>query len=396
MSIGSARRAALAAQGFSRARPEGSINTGHIRRVVRQLGLLQLDFVNVLVPAHQLVLFSRLGPFDTRRFDKAIYGNGQFTEHWAHEASIVPISSWPLLQYRRASYRPWTNSPIMRFKGRRKYLEQIIEIIEESGPLTSRDLPQVPGPKRRPGDWHRSVPRAALEYHFGFGKIAVKQRLSNFQRVYDLAERLIEPNHFGAELPLEDQRRELLRLAGHASGIATVLDLADYYRMTARDAAPRVQELVEAGELEEVAVEGWEMPAYLSTRLRVPRQLSASSLLSPFDPVVWFRPRSERLFDFHYRIEIYVPAAKRKWGYYCLPFLLGERIVARVDLKAERKISVLQVLASHPEPDIDVDHVVTSLAKELRALADWLGLDTVKVSRRGKLAQALAGATKKV
>jgi uncharacterized protein YcaQ len=220
--------------------------------------------------------------------------------------------------------------------------------------------------------------------------VAVADRLPNFQRVYDLPERLFDPLHLEMRVSREDAQRELLRRAAESYGIGTMRDFADYYRMSPRDAAPRVAELCEAGEIVPVEVEGWNEPAYLSKAARVPRKLSCATLLSPFDPVVWFRPRAERLFGFHYRIEIYVPAAKRKWGYYVLPFLLDERIVARVDLKADRKNKALLVLATHKEDNIDESRCVEYLARELWSLASWLDLDRVKVSRRGVFARRLA------
>ena len=390
ISLPEARRVALAAQGFDRSRPTSTINSGHIRRVIERLGLLQLDYVNVLVPAHLMVLFSRLGPYDTCRFHSLVYQGRNFTEQWAHEASIVPADLWPVLQHRREDYRPYPNSPIMKLKGKAKYLKEVLEITRRNSPVTAQDMPDFEGPKRKPGDWHRSVPRWALDYHFGRGDVAVANRLPNFQRVYDLPERLIDDHHREQTLSRAGAQRELLRRATIASGVATLHDLADYYRMSPKEAAPRLVELIEAGEVVEVAVDGWSAPAYLAKGARIPRNISGSSLLSPFDPVVWFRPRAERLFDFHYRIEIYVPAAKRKWGYYVLPFLLDDRIVARVDLKADRKNCTLLVLATHAENNIDEDRTASKLAGELRQLADWLQLERIKVSRRGPLARRLA------
>lgn len=381
---------ALAAQGFDKQRPAGNVNAGHIRRTIQRLGLLQLDYVNVLIPAHYLVVFSRLGPYDMSRFNQLVYQGGDFTEQWAHEASIVPVDLWPALEYRRNDYKPYPNSPIMKLKGRSKYLSQVHELIKEKAPLTTQDLPPFEGPKRRPGDWHRSVPRWALEYHFGVGNVAVRDRLPNFQRVYDLPERLIDPEHLERPMTREEGQNALILRAAKAMGIGTLHDLADYYRMSPRDAALRVAGLVESGELSEVEVEGWEAPGYIVRGARLPRSIKHASLLSPFDPVVWCRPRAQRLFDFHYRIEIYVPAAKRRWGYYVLPFLLDDRIVARVDLKADRKNSALLVLASHAEDDIDQDKAIDGLSNELRDLATWLGLERIKVSRRGAFARALA------
>ncbi len=384
-----ARRIALAAQGFDRPRPENGVDIRHIRRVIRQLGLLQLDFVNVLVPAHYLVLYSRLGGYDRERLHRLVYRRREFTEQWAHEASIVPTELWPLLEYRRRDYRPWPGSPITKLKNKSRYLKQVIELISDNGAATSQDMPPMRDPERRPGDWHRSLPRWALECHFGSGRVAVADRLPNFQRVYDLPERVIAGKYLGNKVSRSNAQRELLRLAARSSGIATLHDLADYYRMSPPEAAPRIKELVDSGDLCQVEVEGWQAPAFLFNGARLPRKLHCASLLSPFDPLIWFRPRAARLFDFHYRIEIYVPAHKRKWGYYVLPFLLDERIVARVDLKAERKAKQLLVLAAHREAGIDENRSVEHLAEELRSLADWLGLERVKVTPRGSFARRL-------
>ena len=396
ISLAQARRIALAAQGFDRPRPQGGVDIRHLRRAIRQMGLLQLDFVNVLVPAHYLVLYSRLGAYDRARLHHLVYQRREFTEQWAHEASIVPIELWPLLEFRRQDYRPWPNSPIMKLKGKSKYLSQVLNLISENGSMTSRDLPPLPGPQRRPGDWHRSLPRWALECHFGCGEVAVADRLPNFQRVYDLPQRLIDARHLEKRVSRDSAQRELLRLAAESCGVATVHDLADYYRMTPREAAPRVTELQDSGDVCRVAVEGWKEPGFLARGSRTPRKIQCSALLSPFDPVVWFRPRAERLFDFHYRIEIYVPANKRKWGYYVLPFLLDDRIVARVDLKADRKGKQLLVLAAHREEHIDETRSVEHLAAELKSLASWLDLERVKVSRRGPFARKLSDCIKAI
>ncbi len=390
ISLPEARRIALAAVGFGRPRPTAKINAAHIARVIQSLGLLQLDYVNVLVPAHLLVVFSRLGPYERARFHKVVYEGRAFTEHWAHEASIVPAKLWPALEYRRQDYQPYQNSPIMQLKGKSEYLKKTYDLIKEKAPLTTADLPKVEGPKRRPGDWHRKLPRWALEYHFGKGDVAVANRLDNFQRVYDLPERVVDSEYLNRSLTREDAQRQLLGIAASALGVATEDDLADYYRMSPKVARVRIAEMLDAGDLTEVEVQGWSKPAYLSPDAKTPRSIRAATLLSPFDPVVWYRPRAERLFDFHYRIEIYVPAKKRKWGYYVLPFLLDDRIVARVDLKADRGNCALLVLAAHPEDGIDTEQTIAALGRELRHLANWLDLERIKVSRRGKFARALA------
>ena len=390
ISAAEARRIALGAQGFDRKRPDSTADIRHIRRVINRLGLLQLDYVNVLVPAHYLVLYSRLGAYPCRRLNDLIYKRREFIEQWAHEASVVPMDAWPLLQYRRESYQPYPNSPIMKLRGKKAYLKRALKIVEQSGPVTSNDLPPVAGPKRKAGDWHRSVPRWALDYHFGSGSVAVANRLPNFQREYDLPERLIDEAQLEKRMTREDAQRELLRRAAKSCGIGTERDLADYYRMSPKDVSPRVKELIDEGTLCEVKVENWKQTGLLSRGAVVPRSIKSSALLSPFDPVVWFRPRAERLFDFHYRIEIYVPAGKRKWGYYVLPFLMDDRIVARVDLKADRKNRQLLVLAAHEEAGIDTGKTISKLAAELENLAGWLNLDSVRVSRRGAFATSLA------
>lgn len=392
VSKGEARRIAFAAQGFDRPRPTSTANARQFRRVIDTLGLLQLDFVNVLIPAQYLVLWSRLGAYNRANFDRFVFGKGNCTEQWAHEASIVPDRAWPLLAHRRAGFRPWPNSTLMKLPNRQQYLDTVLQQVRREGGVTAHDLPPVPGPKRKPGDWHRSVPRSALEYHFGRGELTVADRLPNFQRVYDLPERVIRPAHLQTRMSDEDARRELLRLASVALGIATRQDLADYYRMSPTSAAPQIAELLASGELQEVQVEGWGAKAYLSRGARCPRKISGASLLSPFDPMVWCRPRAERLFDFHYRIEIYVPAAKRRWGYYVLPFRVGDEIVARVDLKADRRNGVLLVQSAHKEQGADQASTIAPLAAELRALSDWLGLNDIVVRRSNVFARALHAA----
>ena len=392
LSAAEARRVALAAQDMHRERPACTPDVRHFRRAMQALQVLQLDFVNVLVPAHYLVLWSRLGAYDRRRFDRFVYDRGDYTEQWAHEASIVPSDAWPLLAHRRAAYEPSRHNPLHRLPDREGYLEAVLEQVRRDGALTAADLPPLPGPKRKPGDWHRSIPRWALEYHFARGDLAVARRRRNFQRVYDLPERIIPQHRMGRSHDKETADREMLRRASAALGVATARDLADYFRMSPREAAPRIEELVEEGVLSCVDVENWQETAYLSASARCPRTVEGSSLLSPFDPVVWYRPRAERLFDFHYRIEIYVPAGKRRWGYYVLPFRFRDRIVARVDLKADRKARRLLVLAAHEETGVHPGECADALAGELRSLSDWLCLDSIRVTRNSAFARQLAAA----
>lgn len=390
LSRAEARRIALAAQGFDRARPAARPDARHFRRVIDTLGLLQLDYVNVLMPAQFLVLWSRLGAYDRPRFERFVYDRGEYTEQWAHEASIVPASAWPLLEHRRRAYEMSKRNPLRTLRGRQAYLDNVLEEVRRNGALTANEVPPAPGPKRNPGDWHRPMSRWALEYHFARGDLAVRDRLPNFQRVYDLPDRVLPEEHLACDLGTEEAQTELLRKSAAALGVATLHDLADYYRMSPRVAAPHVESLVKAGELQPVAVEGWRETAYLAADARLPRTIGGVSLLSPFDPLVWFRPRAERLFDFHYRIEIYVPAGRRRWGYYVLPFRAGDRIVGRVDLKADRKARQLLVLNAHEEGSMDAGRCCSSLAAELQALSRWLGLDEVRVVKSNRFANRLA------
>jgi len=387
-----ARRIALAAQGFERARPAVANDVRHFRRALAAIGVLQLDFVNVLVPAHFLMIWSRLGAYDRKHFEQYLYHSGEHTEQWAHEASIVACSDWPLLAHRRERFRQWKSSPLHRMPDRDKFLLDILQHVDQHGGTSSHDLPKIDGPKRKVGDWHRSIPRWGLEHHFGTGDLAVRHRLKNFQRVYDRAERVIADVHRRESVNERDAQRELLRKASVSLGIATSHDLADYYRMKIGDVTPRIEELVEEGELSRVTVDGWQDPAFLSVAARSPRQIPGASLLSPFDPLVWFRPRAKRLFDFDYRIEIYVPAAKRRWGYYVLPFREGDRMSARVDLKADRKASVLQVRQAHLEAGADRQETAEALACELQALAGWLQLDAVNIEKASAFEKTLASA----
>jgi uncharacterized protein YcaQ len=396
LSLGETRRIALAAQGFDRPRPLPPIRVGisHLRRTLHRLGLVQIDYVNVLAPAQYQVLFSRLGPYDTARFDELVYRRREFTEQWAHEASILPVEHWPLLRHRMATHRVRPYG-FERFLARHPaYVRRVLAQVRARGPLAADDLlpPEGVSLRIRGDAWVGTVPRAVLEAHFGRGALAVAARRPNFSRTFDLAERVIPRTHHRRRVEQADAERELLRLAARAQGVATADDLADYYRIPIRAARERLAELVAAGELRETRVEGWRQPAYLHRDARVPRGIDAAALLSPFDPVVWTRPRASRLFDFDYRLEIYVPGPKRRWGYYVLPFLLGERLVARVDLKADRDARRLLVPAAYLERGAKPGPVAEALAAELRVMAGWLGLDSVVVGRRGDLARALAAA----
>ena len=391
LSLKQARRLALGAQGFSRRRPSGRVDVRHVRRVFDDLALLQLDFVNVVVPSHYLVLFSRLGPYDTRRLDELVFRRREVIEQWAHEASLVPAASWPLLAHRRRRHLPRPRNLAPFLARNPEYVARVLEVVRDAGPLLPEALPwPEDGSRKLEHSWFGSVRKAVLEHHFGLGRVAVAGRLGNFARVYDLAERVVDPEHHGREVDDGAAHRELVRQAARAHGVATAGDLADYFRMPAVEAKAAIEALAAAGELRPVRVEGWRETAYLDPAATVPRRVRAAALLSPFDPVVWTRRRAQRLFGFDYRFEIFIPREKRRWGAYVLPFLLGDRLVARLDVKSDRPGRRLQVLGAWAEPHAAPAEVAPPLAAELRTLAGWLGLGDVTVSRRGDLAAPLA------
>lgn len=385
-----ARRIALSAQGFDRGRPDKPNDVRHFRRALSSITVLQLDFVNVLIPAHFLMIWSRLGPYDRARFERCLYESGEYIEQWAHEASIVSSADWPLLAHRRAAFSQHKNSPLNKLPQRDQYLQQIIEQVQDQGETTAHDLPPVAGPKRKPGDWHRSVPRWAIEHHFGTGLLAVRRRKKNFQRVYDLPGRVLGKRLCDARVSADDANRELVRKATVALGIATAHDIADYYRMSMSDVAPRLLELEEEGAISSVKVEGWSDSACLAASARAPRVIPGASLLSPFDPIVWFRPRALRIFELDYRIEIYVPEHKRRWGYYVLPFRQGDKITARVDLKADRKGSRLLVQNAHLQSGADATVTARALLDELRGVSEWLQLQHIAISVSNEFEKTLS------
>ena len=381
-----ARRIALAAQGFADRPPAGRVDSRHFNRLFDRVKLVQLDSVNVAVRTHYMPAFSRLGPYPRNRFDRYAYGKGKLFEAWGHEASLLPVGHFPLLGHRTEEVRSRAMHAFAQERG--DYVEAVYREIAGQGPLAVSDLPD-PGRNRNRPWWGRSDGKLALEWLFATGRLAASRR-ANFVRVYDLVERVIPAHLVSAPVPREqDARRELLRLAGRALGVGTLADLADYYRIRTPQARPRVRELVEEGELAEVRVEGWSQPGYLHREARFPRQAGACALLSPFDSLIWFRDRTERLFDFRYRIEIYVPAPQRQYGYYVFPFLTGERMAGRVDLKADRAAGVLIARGAYLEAGCEAGEVAAGLGVQLESMAVWLGLSGVIVERRGNLARPL-------
>jgi uncharacterized protein YcaQ len=386
-----ARRIALAAQGFADARPAGAVDRRHLKRVVARTGLLQIDSVNVFERAHYLPLFSRLGAYDRTLLPRAAYVHRDLFEYWGHEASLLPVGTHPLLRWRMeraaAGEEGWGRT-VRVLQEHPGFVEQLVQRIRDEGPCSAGDLHAGEKPAGPWWDW--SLTKVALEHLFWAGRVTTSTR-RGFERVYDLPERVLPAAVLSAPTPSrEEAQRELVRIAARAHGVATERDLRDYFRLRVDEARAAVLSLVDAGELQPVEVEGWGRPAYLWPGARVPRRVRASALLSPFDPLVWERSRTSRLFGFDYRIEIYVPAAKRVHGYYVLPFLHDEAIRARVDLKSDRKAGVLRVLASWLEPGSDPHDTAVALAAELRRAAQWQGLDDVVVEQRGDLAAVLA------
>ncbi len=388
ISPATARRVALAAQGFGRS-PPAAPGRRHVRDLVRKLGVVQIDSVNVVVRTHYLPGFSRLGAYPREALEAEAWGSrrGLF-EYWGHEASLMPVEAQPLLRWRMARAEAgemW--SGLARFgRERRAYIDEVLKEIERRGPVTGADFNDAP--RGAAGWWSWSDGKRALEWLFWAGRITTRTR-RGFERVYDLTERALPARILNLPTPDEaDAQRELVRIAARALGVATQADLRDYFRLPLADARARVAELVEADELTPVTVKGWRQPAYLAPEAKRPRKVAAAALLSPFDNLIWTRDRTERLFGTRVRLEIYTPAHKRTHGYYVLPFLEDETITARVDLKADRQAGVLRVQAAWREPDATAQ-TAELLAAELRRMAGWLDLGPVATTGKGDLAGAL-------
>lgn len=392
LSNAQARRIALAAQGFGARRAGGRANWRRVRGAIERMALLQIDSVSAVVRSHYLPAFSRVGAYDMARFDtKAFHPRRrELFEYWGHECSLLPFALQPLLRWRmaRAERLDGVYGEIGKLaRERPDYIARALELVRERGPICAREVDDRAKPA---GWWEWHDGKVAMEYLFWSGRVTTSTRRGGFERVYDLTERVLPAAVIEMPTPTEaDAQRALTRIAARAHGVATEADLRDYFRLSAVDGKRAVAALAEAGDIVPVAVEGWRQPAYLDAGAHLPRWVSGAALLSPFDPLIWERARTERLFDFRYRLEIYTPAAKRRHGYYVLPFLLDGRLVARVDLKADRAAGVLRALASHGEDGIDASHVAAALAAELGRLAAWLGLERVTVGRRGDLSGAL-------
>jgi uncharacterized protein YcaQ len=392
-----ARRIALAAQGIGRARPDAPARR-HVLGMVQRLGALQIDSVNVLTRAHYMPAFSRLGAYPRAALETLAWGNKReraLFEYWGHEASLLPFAMQPLFRWRmaRAERGQGLWSGLARFAAEHKrQVAAAMAEIRNNGVMAAADL--TDGGASQSAWWGWSDGKKAFEYLFWSGQLAVAGRRGNFERLYDLPERVLPVSILAIPTPDEaDAQRALVAIAARALGIGTAGDFGRYFRLGPA-AGDRVAELAEAGELIPVEVTGWGRSAYLHRDAVIPRRIAAQTLVSPFDPLLWERDRAERVFGFHYRIEIYVRAENRLHGYYVLPFLLGDKFVARVDLKADRQAGALHVLAAHMEEAADLRAVAEALTTELSSLAAWLGLDRVEIARRGDLAPALRAQAK--
>jgi uncharacterized protein len=391
-----ARRVAVAAQGFHEPKPGGALTRAHLKRLIARIQVLQLDSVSVAVRAHYAPVFSRLGPYDRDVLDRAAWSHSAkaprlLVEYWAHEAALMAVDDWPLLRWRMAEYEHgrWGTEIV---KKNATLAENIVTVIAELGPSTAGQIEAhlETEPRGRKGPWwDRSDTKWVAEALWSAGVLTTATRVG-FARHYDLTERVLPPEVLAREVSDEEAVRELMLRAAGALGVATEPDLRDYFRLNPKQSKPAVAALVAAGELEAVDVDGWNAPAYLRAGQKVPRRDRGTALLCPFDPLIFFRPRMERLFGFHYRIEIYTPAPKRQFGYYVWPFLLDGELVGRVDLK--RTDGALNVVGAFTEDGQDQTRVAAALAGELRSMAGWLGVGDVTVGDRGDLIPQLRAA----
>ena len=402
LSAAQARRVFLHAQGLARRRPNRRVGTRQFRDYLERQGVLQLDSVNVLARAHYLPLFSRHGPYDRDAFDAYLWSSGEVFEHWGHMASVMPRRLFPLMRHRMDEEATrWSKYIAEKVEAVKPGLVAAVEeAVQRHGPLTAADLEHLEEAeaRKRGGWWDWSATKTVLEYLFLTGRVAIAGR-PNFQRLYGAPEQVWGEAAEAEPLAAEEARQALFDHAIEAAGIGTVADLADHFRFKQTPAERYARSAVERGLADWVQVEGWRKPALLARSAEEPARATASALISPFDPAVWFRDRLVRMFGMHYRIEIYTPAAKRVYGYYTLPFLLGDQMVARVDLKAERKagqlVSKAAWLEEQPAPGArrkGVDEVASALASELKLMAQWLGLDEVVVEPPGTLSCALEAA----
>jgi uncharacterized protein YcaQ len=397
-----ARRIAVAAQGLAEPKARGQVTRAHLKRLISRIQVLQLDSVSVAVRAHYAPVFSRLGPYDRDVLDRAAWSHSVrsprlLVEYWAHEAALMAVEDWPLLRWRMREYTHgrWGTHIV---KKNTRLADDIVAVIKELGPSTAGQIEAHLGAEQRGKKgpwWDRSDTKWVTEALFASGLLTTATRVG-FARHYDLTERVLPPDVVAREVDDDEAVRELTLRAATALGVATEPDIRDYFRLSPKQAKPAIAKLAADGEIEPVDIDGWNAPAYLRVGQTVPRRDRGTALLCPFDPLIFFRPRVQRLFDFHYRIEIYVPAPKRQFGYYVWPFMLDGHLVGRVDLQAARTTDALHVVGAFAEPAQERSRVAEALASELRTMASWLGLRDVTVGTKGDLAKPLRAAVRAV
>ena len=396
MSADVARRVALGAQGFAGPGPKGRVTKRHMLGVMSRLGVIQLDSVPVVIRTQYMPFLSRLGPYDAALLDRVAYGGNDWFEAWSHEASLLPVAAEPQFRWMRERARngaTWKNLHEVATR-EPAYVQAVLDEVRERGSVTGGTLSD-PRPVEKGGDgwWHRSLGVMALDWLFRIGEVGIR-RQGNFEKVFSPLGTIVPSNVLAQPTPSEDEAiSNLIVTSVQSLGVGTAEDVADYFRLPIKDVRRLLPELVEAGRVQSAAVEGWAKPAVADPDSVTPRKITGAAVLSPFDPVVWNRDRAMRIWNFEYRIEIYVPEAKRRWGYYVLPIMIDGQLVARVDVKTERQDSVLRIKAAHIEEGLDPTEVATRALLALEDLRQLVGVDEIHVARKGKLAASLRAAS---
>ena len=390
LSLDEARRVSLTAQGFSEGRPQGRIDRRHLRRCMNAMEVVQLDAVPVIIRTQYMPFFSRLGPYRQTLFDEIAYQDDEWFELWAHEASIAPVEIEPYFRFDKARaaegstwkslYRLASDEP--------SYIKKVLQEISLRGPLEAKDLSD-PQPRKITGWGHRSKGQLALNWLYRIGEVGIR-RGPNFEKRFDLLERIVPSDILNQPTPdLNESLKNLIMRSANAYGVATSRDLIDYFRLPTKEAGEAIAELAEIGALMEVNVESWQESAYMAKQFANSKAADVCALVSPFDPIIWNRNRAQRLFDFQYKIEIYIPETKRQYGYYVLPLLVDDRFVGRFDIKNIRDQKILHIKASFAEKGINKGEVAEKASKELIALARFLGAEKIQIEKKGNFASEL-------
>lgn len=393
MSADVARRMTLAAQGFADKRPSGNVTKRHMQRVMGRLGVIQLDSIPVVIRTQYLPFHSRLGPYDPALFDRVAYKDDAWFEAWSHEASLLPVAAEPNFRWMRQRAAEGATWKSLHEVAQREpgYVQSVLDEVRERGAVTGGTLSdQRPLEDDGSGWWHRSLGVLALDWLFRIGEVGIR-RQGNFEKVFSPLDTIVPAEILATKTPSPDDAiSELIVASVRSLGVGTAEDIADYYRLPIRDIRRLLPDVVESGRISSIAVEGWEKPAFVDPAAKTPRKIEGATVLSPFDPIVWKRDRAERIWGFDYRIEIYVPEAKRRWGYYVLPVLVDGHLVARLDVKTDRQAGVLRIKAAHVEPGHDAGEVAERVAPSIRDLAQLVGVDGIDVERKGDLATSLS------